>query len=101
MAKRNVKLLRELVFTQDNKCCYCGNSFGTLMEQPMMTFLKATLEHFIPVVMGGDTDEKNCFAACQLCNRLKNTKLFLTMTEAKKYMTKRWKKKRYLLAETL
>ena len=44
------------------KCMFCGAIFGDV---------QMTIDHFVPLEMGGVNDTSNCISACRRCNKNK------------------------------
>jgi 5-methylcytosine-specific restriction endonuclease McrA len=66
----------------DNKCAYCGNDTQ-----------KLTLDHFVPVSMGGELTVNNSIPACKQCNQSKSDKNFFVWYPLYKHFDKnRFKK---------
>lgn len=65
-----VRALRKL---HGDQCCYCGvaMSFETAVGRKFLPE-KATIEHVIPLSVGGAHDWDNCRLACWQCNIRKN-----------------------------
>lgn len=58
------RLLRE------THCVYCGSAFA-----PEVRALWLTIDHLVPLVLGGTNASDNLFAACNACNRSKGGRL--------------------------
>jgi 5-methylcytosine-specific restriction endonuclease McrA len=52
---------------QSNHCYYCSTTFDDNNLQ-----LRCTLDHFLPISLGGIDDRKNTVAACFRCNNRKD-----------------------------
>lgn len=59
--------LREVLWQQDPHCCYCG--VATLLKAQPKEPRLATLEHFIPLSLGGTNRRENVAIACLACNQ--------------------------------
>ena len=62
--------LRRHRLEQGNKCHYCGAWLTAPEEDPL---LKATLDHVVPLSLGGEHSFDNTVAACWLCNTAKKS----------------------------
>lgn len=56
-------------------CCYCGNLFSAN---------ELTIEHKIPICMGGSSEIENIDLACAPCNRAKGKEAFLYLRNLNK-----------------
>lgn len=63
-------------------CCYCKNTF-------LATEL--TVEHKIPICLGGTSDIENVDLACAPCNQAKGREAWLFKRSLIKGMIKQWK----------
>jgi hypothetical protein len=53
--------VQQQVWARDNHCCaYCGKSMGDVLM---------TIDHFIPLEMGGANDTTNYISSCKSCNK--------------------------------
>lgn len=64
--KRNRELREFHVKKQKNKCYYCNKRFGTTPKD------LPTLEHIIPLGLGGYDKQDNICASCWECNDGRN-----------------------------
>jgi len=65
--------LREIIYKRDGgQCVYCGKS---------LPIEGMHLEHKIPRVFGGTSDESNLLCSCSSCNLEKSSKLVLKTTD--------------------
>jgi 5-methylcytosine-specific restriction endonuclease McrA len=64
-------------FSNPSLCIYCKENEAE------------TLDHFIPIAKGGQHKEQNLVPSCQVCNSIKNDKLFLSLEKAVTYIQKR------------
>jgi len=70
LAKRNEEAIFDALMAFEKKCAYCGaNLFDTNIRQ------KTEIDHFFPIVKGGQDVPWNILPACRTCNRKKNSKL--------------------------
>lgn len=54
-------LVQQKVWARDNfSCVYCGRKMGQV---------QLTIDHFMPLELGGHNDETNYLAACKRCNK--------------------------------
>ena len=92
----------------DNKCPYCDNTFGDLVSRKVRAercgdvvgvriigYLTPTLDHIVPRAFGGLSNESNLVASCQICNALKQDKVFTSYTRLILYLEDAWKRKGY------
>jgi len=66
-AAKPAPLLRRLMESQGNRCCYCGLRWNQPWYHPHEQDAPS-IEHFIPRFWGGKTNYDNCVAACRFCN---------------------------------
>jgi len=91
LADRKRKLME-----QDYKCFYCENTFGTFVTRNgRPKKIKIEWDHMIPYSLTQNNNETNFVAACDICNRLKSSKVFQTVDEAKIYLKNKWETKNY------
>lgn len=66
------RLLHQLHAVQRGRCFYCGTiiSFFKLINDPQT----ATIDHFIPLDLGGEDDISNVVLACGPCNGKKSNR---------------------------
>ena len=95
---------RELIYKQANGCCQlCGRK---------ITYEQATLDHVIPLVMGGIDSVENLQLSCNQCNQLKGnilpetfvdriTEIFMYQMEKKCGNNLKWKIAKNLLTHML
>lgn len=57
----------------DYVCAYCGEE-------------ARTIDHFVPVVLGGTNDIANLYPCCILCNSTAQAKVFPTFAEKQRYV---------------
>lgn len=63
------KALRELISAQGRcRCGYC-------LSQELIVGVPMEVEHLIPEVLGGPTEEGNLWLACSLCNSHKGDRV--------------------------
>jgi len=60
------KLRRRLAAQSEYRCGYC-------LTSERLTGIRLTLDHLIPLAVGGHTDESNLWMACRACNEFKGT----------------------------
>ena len=65
---------RNIMLRDDNKCCYCGDTY------------RLTIDHVIPTSRGGKSTFENCVTSCFACNNKKNNR---TPNEANMFLKKR------------
>ena len=84
---------QDILQAQDGCCFYCGLEFGEVVwdnRKKKARTLKINWDHFTPYAYGFNNKSSNFVASCNICNRLKSSKVFDTIDEAKEYMKKRW-----------
>lgn len=82
--------------SQDNRCLYCRNHFGTAVEvKGIMRHLIAVWDHFVPFSYSADNGGRNFVAACQLCNGLKSNRVFEHQEDATAFILRGWERKGY------
>lgn len=77
------KKQREILEKQQNKCLYCEVEFGSVVfrnEKPLLS--KLEWDHQVPFVYSQNNNRANFCAACNICNRIKSSKMFQTVDEA-------------------
>lgn len=58
--------VQQAVWASDNfECVYCGAKMGQTL---------LTIDHFVPLELGGSNDHKNFISACRSCNKKKGNK---------------------------
>lgn len=71
---------RRAIFMRDKcQCAYCGKK--VTLKEALLTF---TLDHIVPVVLGGSNATENLITSCELCNKRKGRltlQRFLLMNE--------------------
>lgn len=69
MSKRNVPAALQTLVRQDanNRCGYCLTQ-RKLIGRPM------TMEHLVPVALGGATSRENLWLACRRCNEFRGAR---------------------------
>ena len=93
---------REILSRQDNKCLYCGSEFGTPIwseRHGKVLFTNIHWDHFVPYCYSYNNKRVNFVAACSVCNLIKSSKMFETLTEAKNYILYQRKRKGYASVE--
>jgi 5-methylcytosine-specific restriction endonuclease McrA len=83
---------------QGGCCVYCERAFGSAVLHGEVEILKSTADHFIPRKGYGRTVDSNIYMACHICNRLKSTRVFKSMEEARIWLSKEWEYKGYKTA---
>ena len=77
----------EILELQSYKCIYCGKEFGTsVWRKGKLVILKICFDHFVPFSFSFDNHKYNYLASCQICNSIKNDKMFDTIDEAREYI---------------
>lgn len=81
---------------QNHRCFYCERSFGSLVfRRGKPVRLQLQWDHMTPFAYGQDNHSYNFVAACHVCNRIKSSRIFQTLTEARIYIDERWREKGY------
>ena len=58
-------VVQQKVWTADGfKCMYCGIAMGKML---------LTIDHYIPLELGGENDTSNYLSACRSCNKTKGS----------------------------
>jgi 5-methylcytosine-specific restriction endonuclease McrA len=55
---------------KETACIYCGEAFDPAVREKWLT-----IEHVVPLVLGGTNASENLFSACYACNRSKGGRL--------------------------
>lgn len=80
---------------QENRCLYCGNEFGSIVERRGLSELVIQeWDHFVPVSGGGFTSQ-NIVAACSVCNSIKHSLVFDAVGDATRFIRQKRKWKGY------
>jgi 5-methylcytosine-specific restriction endonuclease McrA len=84
-------VLVKCVAVQDECCAYCDRLFGSLVliDGKLIT-LTAQPDHFIPRAKRLNNSPSNIVAACQLCNRLKDSRVFTSIAQARAVLQAAW-----------
>lgn len=88
MRKRINFAMRQKIYERDKGvCAYCGEL--TRMDAPKGHSLKTTLDHILPVYLGGGNSVNNLVVSCFLCNVKKGKRLkplqFPKLTDCKQF----------------
>ena len=75
---------KEIVFQRDEfNCQYCGVwCYDSWIQNPK----SVTIDHIIPVKMGGNNKVENLITCCRNCNLTKNDRVFETFEQAREYI---------------
>jgi len=79
---RKVRILRRLVEEQGGRCCYCARLMGPIYGKKRVE----TLEHLIPIALGGSHRYENLAAACLKCNSERGVRLGVELNRFRKLM---------------
>lgn len=80
---------RRLRAAQLGRCLYCELPIGTRVKRDGKTVaLTAQWDHFVPYSYLAQNPEANWVLACQVCNRIKNDRMFKTVEEARAVILK-------------
>ena len=75
-SRRDKKPLRDrLAEAQNWRCCYCGERMEDGTHAP-------TLEHIVPLSIGGPDDERNLAVAGRSCNEARSSEIWPDHLEA-------------------
>jgi 5-methylcytosine-specific restriction endonuclease McrA len=80
---------RKILWFQKNRCIICGHNFAkSVWFKKGGIFRPITLnfDHFIPVSFCQNTETRNLYALCSLCNQIKWSYMFDTVIDARKYI---------------
>ncbi len=93
----SAELKRKILVLQKHRCHYCGldlsrtwyymDKWGDYRE------IKINYDHFIPVSFAAVESLENLYAVCNLCNKYKANKMFITIDECRKYLVLRKRQK--------
>lgn len=92
------KFKRQILITQDNKCIYCGEKFGDYVwnsKKYKFVKLRIHFDHFIAWGYSRNNQKTNVVASCQVCNLLKTTNHYKSLTVARKAINEKRKEKGY------
>ncbi|MCA1832115.1 MAG: HNH endonuclease [Actinomycetota bacterium] len=74
---------RLILEEQQHRCAYCGIEFGDYtFRRGRPIQLRITWDHVIPYVYSEDSSDSNFVAACQVCNAIKNARMFESVNDA-------------------
>ena len=95
-------LRQKILKLQDNKCLYCGKTFGTPYTRngSKVLFTKLCFDHLIPYSYS-QINKNNFVAACHICNGIKSNLMFNTVEEVYHYVEYTRKKKGVIFCEDL
>ncbi len=66
--QRKAEIKRIVLSKTNGVCAHCGK---------LITFEKATIEHYVPKYRGGADDERNLLPLCKNCNKQKGSKIVI------------------------
>lgn len=73
--------------SQDDKCIYCGITFGKKFTVAGEDFISAVcFDHFSPLELSYDNSIENFVACCRQCNAFKGSLVFECFEDAQKYI---------------
>lgn len=82
---------RRQIKEQDGKCYYCERPFGMLLYRGIRKKrLEVHWDHYVPFAFSQDNSIPNFVAACDVCNRMKSSKLYASLWEAKIDLAAKW-----------
>ena len=96
-AKQPTKTAKErLLRSQRGRCFYCGLEFGDFFKVGIRLYpVRLHWEHLVPFAYAFNNADENFVAACDLCNQLKQDKVFDTINDAIIYVRHQRKKRKY------
>jgi hypothetical protein len=78
---------RVILALQENRCLYCLKPFNSaVIRKGKLTWLRVTWDHLVPFSYSQDNNVVNFGAACQICNGIKGSLMFVTIEEARTYI---------------
>lgn len=87
---------QRILNAQENRCFYCGVRFGayrTRHGKPVL--IKVNWDHKLPFAYSQNNKTSNFVAACHVCNGIKSSHIFKTVSEAQVYLKDIRRKKGY------
>lgn len=88
---KSVRLENSLRKSQDNRCYYCNQDLGSVVKYKKTTILLCgVLDHVVPFVYCQYSKGTNLVLSCQVCNAMKNDKMFDTMADLLEYLQFKW-----------
>lgn len=86
------EIQRAILESQDNKCLYCQNEFGSsVLREKELVHLNVCWDHKCPFSLSTDNSYPNIAAACQICNSIKGSKVHVTLEETRRHIKARRK----------
>lgn len=90
----------DAMYRQGNRCAYCGIELfpgQRCWNNKKCKYVSAETEydHFIPWSYLGKTDGTILIASCEICNRIKSSKIFDSFAESKRYIRQKREQKGY------
>ena len=84
-------LLVRQVVSQKGCCAYCDRKFGSVsLINGKVCILRPELDHASPKALRTNNSPSNLLAADQICNSLKSSRVFSTLSEARDTLQKAW-----------
>jgi hypothetical protein len=84
---------------QDHRCGYCGSDLDSRLQWNYKydQYIDAPIhyDHFNPWHYSGDNSESNIIASCSICNRIKHSKIFGSLSAARRFIREKREKKGY------
>jgi len=72
---------------QENCCLYCQRRFDSaVIRKGKLSWLRVTWDHVVPFSYSQNNSAVNFVAACQICNGIKGSLMFVTIEEARVYI---------------
>ncbi len=83
----SIKIQKELIRRQRNKCFYCDKEIGTYyVRNNVVRKTTVHYDHFLPFSYLQDNPYDNWVMACNICNLIKSSKVFENMDLAKQFI---------------
>jgi len=94
---------QRLLEKQGGRCYWCGHLIenGWYIRRGKWYKLKPHVDHYVAWVYSRDSTDDNLVVSCNVCNSLKNSKIFDTEAELREYLWKQRQKKGVIFDEDL
>jgi len=81
---------------QGNRCLYCNKQYGTpYIHDKKLRFTYICYDHFTPFSYTQHSKDTEFVGSCNVCNSIKNNKIFATIEDAVRYIDYKRRKKGY------
>jgi len=92
------KQVRDAILGQQgHHCFYCEQEFGSVYARNNRELVRrVNWDHFLPFAYLQSNPSANWVAACNVCNQLKQSRIFYDREEAKRILTEEARSGRYL-----